>query len=94
MEIPEVLHELWPRLFASKWERRIKVLASIGLGLVVLGVTGELTFERWRSGYAGLLEDFGNVLLIDAENKLHSPSRRQAMLHIRREWQRWIPEQH
>jgi hypothetical protein len=67
MELPEVLHELWPRLFAQRFERSIKIVASIGLGFVVLGVAGELTFEHWRSGYEGLLENFENILLVDAE---------------------------
>lgn len=69
MEVPEVLHELWPTLFAKRFERAIKWVASIGLGLVVLGVAGELNFEHWRSAYEGLLEDFGNILLVDAERQ-------------------------
>jgi hypothetical protein len=67
MEVPEVLHELWPKLFAQKRERQIKIVASIGLGFVVLGVAGELCFEHWRAGYEGLLQNFDNILLVDAE---------------------------
>jgi hypothetical protein len=64
MEVPEVLHELWPRLFAERFARPIKWVASIGLGFVVLGIAGELCFEHWRSGYEGLL--------VDAERQISS----------------------
>lgn len=67
MEVPEVLHELWSRLFPKKSERLIKIVASIGLGFVVLGVAGELGFEHWRAAYEGLLQNFENILLVDAE---------------------------
>jgi hypothetical protein len=67
MEVPEVLHELWPKLFAQERERLIKIVASIGLGFVVLGVAGELCFEHGRAGYEGLLQNFDNILLVDAE---------------------------
>jgi hypothetical protein len=67
MEVPEVLHELWPNLFAQRAARVIKIISSIGLFFVVLGVSGELVFEHWRSGYEELLQQFDNVLLVDAE---------------------------
>lgn len=75
MEVPEVLHELWPDLFAQKFDRLIKIVSSIGLLFVVLGVAGELSFEHWRSGYEELLQRFDNVLLADAE--LHAASAEQ-----------------
>jgi len=76
MEVPEVMHELWPKLFPARFDRRIKVVSSIGLLFVVLGVGGELGFEHWRSGYEGLLQTFDNVLLTNAE--LHAASAQQA----------------
>jgi hypothetical protein len=72
MEVPEVLHELWPKLFAQKRERLIKIVASIGLGFVVLGVAGELCFEHGRAGYESLLQNFDNILLVDAERRTAS----------------------
>lgn len=69
MEVPEVIHELWPRLFAPRFERPIKIVASIGLGFVVLGVAGELCFEHWRAAYEGLVQGFDNILLVDAEGQ-------------------------
>lgn len=70
MEVPEVVHELWSDLFAERFVRGIKIIASIGLGLVVLGVAGELTFEHWRSEYEGLLEEYENIVLVDAERQI------------------------
>jgi hypothetical protein len=75
MEVPEVLHELWPTLFALRFDRPIKIVSSIGLLFVVLGVAGELSFEHWRSGYEGLLQNFENILLVDAER--HAASAQQ-----------------
>jgi len=69
MEVPEVLHQLWPSLFDQRFERLIKMVSSIGLLFVVLGVSGELAFEHWRSGYEELLQEFDNVLLVDAETR-------------------------
>ena len=67
LEVTEVLHELWDDMFPTKFVRPIKVISSIGLLLVVLGVAGELTFEHWRSRYEGQLQNFGNVLLASAQ---------------------------
>ncbi len=67
LEVPEVLDQLWPSLFDRRFERLIKMVSSIGLLFVVLGVSGELAFEHWRSGYEELLQEFDNVLLVDAE---------------------------
>jgi hypothetical protein len=75
MEVPEVLHEVWPDLFAKKFDKPIKVVSSIGLLFVVLGIAGELSFEHWRSGYEGLLQNFENILLVDAER--HAASAQQ-----------------
>jgi hypothetical protein len=67
MEVPEVLNEVWPDLFAKKFNKPIKIVSSIGLLFVILGVAGELSFEHWRSGYEELLQHFDEASLADAE---------------------------
>lgn len=70
MEVPEVMHELWPKLFPTRFERSIKMFSSVGLLFVVLGVAGELTFEHLGSEYEGLIRSINEAVLSDTESRL------------------------
>lgn len=69
IEAPEVIHEVWPTLFAERFDRAIKVASSVGLLLVVLGVSGELTFEHWRSAYQEQLQFLDDTFLTEAQQR-------------------------
>lgn len=76
MEGPEVLHELWPRLFAwftwtskdrlRRFERAVKKIGLVGWLLVVIGVAGEGVFELLQNRAEGQLQSFNAILLKDA----------------------------
>lgn len=70
MEVPEVLHELWSNLFPSRFERVIKILSSIGLLFVILGVAGELASEHFGSEYEGLIRSLNEAVLSDTETRM------------------------
>ena len=40
-EAPEVLHEFFPAWYSAAATRQVKLIATLGLGLVILGVAGE-----------------------------------------------------
>jgi hypothetical protein len=67
--VPLSLCPLRRELVAERRERPIKIIASIGLGFVVLGVAGELCFEHWRAAYEGLLQNFDNTLFVEAQRE-------------------------
>lgn len=76
LEGPEVLHELWPRLFRrftsksdehlTKFNKLIKRIGFVGWFLVVIGVAGEGIFEGLQNRAEGQLQTFGSILLKDA----------------------------
>ncbi|MGA2537799.1 MAG: hypothetical protein ABSF53_17410 [Terracidiphilus sp.] len=67
LEIPEVLHEIWDNLFPANLVRPIKIISSVGLFLVILGIAGELTFEGRVSEYDGKLQTFDEFVLGEAK---------------------------
>jgi hypothetical protein len=76
LEGPEILHEMWPKLFSwftwisterlYKFERAIKMIGLLGWLLVVIGVMGEGIFEGLQNRAEGQLQTFTNILLKDA----------------------------
>jgi hypothetical protein len=67
MEGPELLHDLWPkvfRIFSGKWVKRI---GFVGWFLVVLGVAAEGVFEVYDHQASDLLQIFDEVLLTAAQ---------------------------
>jgi hypothetical protein len=69
MEGPEILHELWPTVFAVFSSRWVKKVGLVGWLLVVLGVAGEGVFEVFEYKTQGLLQTFDEILLADAQRQ-------------------------
>ncbi len=73
LEGPEILHELWPKLFSwftwqshkrlEKFERGIRRVGLIGWLLVVIGVAGEGIFEGLQNRAEGQLQTFNEIQL-------------------------------
>jgi hypothetical protein len=76
LEGPEVLHEIWPKLFTCftggsffrirKFKRTIKILGLVGWLLVVVGVAGEGVFEGLQNRAESQLRTFNDTLLREA----------------------------
>jgi len=79
LEGPELLHEMWPRLFAPftkgsvtrirKFKRFIKKIGFGGWLLVVVGIVGEGIFEALQNRAEGQLQTFNDILLADAQRQ-------------------------
>jgi hypothetical protein len=77
LEGPELLHEMWPRLFTCftrgsvqrirKFKRIIKKVGLWGWLLVVVGIVGEGIFEALQNRAEGQLQTFNDILLADAQ---------------------------
>lgn len=76
LEGPELLQELWPKLFRwftwnsqerlHRFERKLKKVGLVGWLLVGIGVAGEGVFEVLQSRAESQLQTFNDVLLKDA----------------------------
>lgn len=79
LEGPEILHELFPKLFVlftfpsterlHRFERKIKKIGLIGWLLVVFGVAGEGIFEVLQHRAEGQVQAFNDILLADAQKR-------------------------
>jgi hypothetical protein len=69
LEVPEVIHEIWPAPLIERNLLRVRVIASIGLFLVIAGVAGELFFEARVSSYEGILQRFNEIILTDTQKE-------------------------
>jgi hypothetical protein len=77
LEGPELLHEMWPRLFTCftrgsvtrirTFKRVIKKIGFWGWLLVVVGILGEGIFEALQNRAEGQLQTFNDILLADAQ---------------------------
>lgn len=82
LEGPELLHEMWPRLFTCftrdsiprlrKFKRIVKKVGFWGWLLVVVGVAGEGIFEALQNRAEGQLQTFNDILLADAQRNAGS----------------------
>jgi hypothetical protein len=77
-EVPEVLHEFWPEKVPERYVRPIKVIATIGLLGVILGVSGEWFFGDRVSRCEGILQDLNNILLTDTQLRTAEANERAA----------------
>jgi hypothetical protein len=85
LEGPEILHELWPKIFVQftwssdqrlrAFERRIRKIAFIGWFLIGVGVVGEGVFEGLQNWAEGELQTFNDILLADAQRTAASATR-------------------
>jgi len=86
LEGPELLHEMWPRLFTCftlgsvprlrKFKSVIKKVGFWGWLLVVVGVAGEGIFEMLQNRAEGQLQAFNEILLADAQRMSASAKER------------------
>ena len=77
LEGPELLHEMWPRLFTCftgesvshlrKFKRLVIKIGFWGWLLVVVGIVGESVFEALQNRAEGQLQTFNDILLADAQ---------------------------
>jgi hypothetical protein len=78
-EGPELLHELWPKMFPVFAKRWVKKIGFIGWLLVVLGVGGEVIFGLLEYKAQGLLQTFNDILLTDAQRQSSDANERASM---------------
>lgn len=79
LEGPELLHEMWPKLFTCftresvprlrKFKRIVKKVGFWGWLLVVVGVAGEGIFEALQNRAEGQLQTFNEILLADTQKQ-------------------------
>jgi len=69
LEVPEVIHELWEEKIPKLWVYPIKVISSIGLGLVIAGIAGEWFFEARVTTAEGLVQELDETLLSDTQRE-------------------------
>jgi len=78
LEGPELLHEMWPRLFTCftgeetprlrKFKRTVKKIGFWGWLLIAVGVAGEGIFEALQNRTEGQLQTFNEILITDAQS--------------------------
>jgi hypothetical protein len=85
MEGPEILHELWPKIFTrftwqsherlALFERTVKQIAFVGWFVIGVGVLGEGVFGLLQDRAEGQLQTFNDILLKDARFTATTASR-------------------
>jgi hypothetical protein len=85
MEGPEILHELWPKIFTrftwqsherlARFERTVKQIAFVGWFVIGVGVLGEGVFGLLQDRAEGQLQTFNDILLKDARFTATTASR-------------------
>jgi len=89
LEGPEILHELFPKLFSfftwpsndrlQKFELWTKKVGMIGWVLVVLGIAAEGIFEVYDHRASGFLQTFDEILIADTQRQAAETYERAAI---------------